>query len=128
MKINIDWAGIALERATGLRLNDYIQQHILHPLGLTNMSMIPTQEMKAKLAYMHVRNPDGTLRPRDHLLRMPLVVDHENKSQVAALFHSGGGGMFANPQEYCSKLCIQRRRIIQQMIADANDNELSLTP
>ncbi|KAI1363471.1 beta-lactamase family protein [Xylaria arbuscula] len=104
--INIDWAGIALERATGLRLNDYIQQHILKPLGLNNISMIPTQEMKAKLAYMHARNSDGTLRPRDHLLRMPLVVDQDNADQVAKLFHSGGAGMFAKPQEYSKVLSV----------------------
>ncbi len=67
------------------------------------MSMIPTPEMKAKLAYMHVREKDGTLRSRDHLLRTPLVIDPNNKEEVASLFNSGGAGMFANPHEYCSK-------------------------
>lgn len=104
MQINIDWAGIALERATGLRLNDYLQKHICQPLGLNNMSMIPTQEMIAKLAYMHSKDQDGILRPRNHPLRMPLVVSHDNEAQLAAVFHSGGAGMFAKPQEYCSKL------------------------
>lgn len=100
--MNIDWAGIALERASGLKLNDYLQKHILQPLGLKNMSMIPTQEMKTKLAYMHSKDQDGVLRPRNHLLRAPLVVS-DNEAQAAALFHSGGAGMFAKPQEYCSK-------------------------
>ncbi|KAI0412800.1 beta-lactamase family protein [Xylaria grammica] len=104
--INIDWAGIALERATGLRLNDYLQKHIFQPLGLKNMSMIPTQDMRDKLAYMHTKEQDGTLRPRDHLLRTPLVVDHANEAQVAAVFHSGGAGMFAKPQEYCKVLAV----------------------
>ncbi|KAF2163760.1 hypothetical protein M409DRAFT_68334 [Zasmidium cellare ATCC 36951] len=30
----IDWAGIVLERATGVRLNDWIQNNIMEPLGL----------------------------------------------------------------------------------------------
>lgn len=101
---NIDWAGIALERVTGLTLNEYLQKHVLQPLGLNNMSMIPTPEMRAKLAYMHAREKDGTLRPRDHLLRSPLVVNPNDSAAVKAVFNSGGAGMFAKPQEYCSKL------------------------
>ena len=67
------------------------------------MSMIPTQEMRAKIAHMHQRERDGTIRSRDHLQRIPLVVNHENKAQVASVFHSGGAGMYAKPQEYCRK-------------------------
>ena len=66
------------------------------------MSMIPTEEMRSKLAYMNHRDHDGTLRPRDHLLRAPLVVNLGNEAEVKRLFNSGGAGMFAKPQEYCS--------------------------
>jgi CubicO group peptidase (beta-lactamase class C family) len=51
--IGIDWAGICLERATGVRLNDWIQDNIMKPLDLKNINMIPTPEMKKSLAYMH---------------------------------------------------------------------------
>ena len=50
--INIDWAGIVLERATGSRLNDLIQKGIIEPLGLKNVTMAPTDEMKKNLASM----------------------------------------------------------------------------
>lgn len=66
------------------------------------MSMIPTREMRQKLAYMNHRNSDGSLRPRDHLMRTPTVVDLENEAEVARIFNSGGAGMFAKPQDYCS--------------------------
>lgn len=92
-----------MERVSGLTLNDYLQKHILQPLGLVNMSMLPSPELRAKVAYMHAREKDGTLRHRDHLLRIPLVVDHNNKAEVASLFNSGGAGMYAKPQEYCSE-------------------------
>jgi CubicO group peptidase (beta-lactamase class C family) len=36
--INIDWAGILIERASGLKLNDYFQQHIFQPMGITHIS------------------------------------------------------------------------------------------
>ncbi|KAI3574091.1 beta-lactamase/transpeptidase-like protein [Fusarium oxysporum f. sp. albedinis] len=96
----IDWAGIALERASGQRLNDYLQQHVLQPLGIKNMSMLPNKAMRSKLAYMHQRDPDGTLRTRDHLQRLPLVIDPDNEAEAASVFNSGGAGMFAQPQEY----------------------------
>lgn len=67
------------------------------------MSMIPSKEMRSNLAHMNTRDTNGKLRPRDHLLRLPLVIDPNNKSEVASVFNSGGAGMFAQPQEYGSK-------------------------
>jgi CubicO group peptidase (beta-lactamase class C family) len=55
--INIDWAGVLVERVSGLRLNDYFQKHIFEPMGLKNINMFPTESMKKDLAYMHARAP-----------------------------------------------------------------------
>lgn len=65
--------------------------------------MIPGHDMRRRLASMNNRSSDGTLRSRDHLLRAPLVVDPDDKAEVARVFNSGGAGMFAKPQEYCSE-------------------------
>ncbi|KAI9733618.1 MAG: hypothetical protein M1834_003220 [Cirrosporium novae-zelandiae] len=100
--VNIDWAGIVLERVTGLSLNDYLQKYILQPLGLENISMLPTKSMKANLAHMNARDSDGKLSRHDHLLRRPLIV--ESKEDIASCFNSGGAGAFANPREYCQIL------------------------
>jgi hypothetical protein len=67
------------------------------------MSMFPTKDMRNRLAYMHSRSPDGTIRPRDHLHRLPLVIDPDKEAEARRVFNSGGAGMFAKPQEYCSK-------------------------
>ncbi|ORY17069.1 beta-lactamase/transpeptidase-like protein [Clohesyomyces aquaticus] len=96
--INIDWAGIALERATGLSLNDYIQKNIFEPLGLENISMFPNESMKQRLACMHSRRPDGSLNRRQHLLQKPLVVEAD---EVKAVLNSGGAGCYGRPQDYC---------------------------
>ncbi|KAG7106864.1 ML-236A carboxylate methylbutanoyltransferase mlcH like protein [Verticillium longisporum] len=104
--VGIDWAGIALERRTGDTLNNYLQKHVFQPLGLKNISMFPNEDMRAKLAHMHARDPDGTLRPRDHLLRRPLVVDLDNDREIASVFNSGGAGLFAKPQEYTKVLAV----------------------
>jgi len=100
--VGIDWAGLCLERSTGMSLNDYFQKNIFQPLGLKNISMFPNKEMKARLAYMNSRAPDGQLSPRDHLLHRPLVV--ENQEEVRSCLNSGGAGCFAQPREYCQIL------------------------
>ncbi|KAF2093754.1 beta-lactamase [Rhizodiscina lignyota] len=100
---NIDWAGVALERATKMSLNDYMVQNIFEPLGLKNINMIPTKDMKEKLVYMNVRNPDGTLTFRDaHIMSRSLRI--EKPEEIASYFNSGGAGCFAKPQEYCQIL------------------------
>lgn len=81
-----------------MSLNDYIQANICQPLGLHNVNMIPTPSMKAQLAYMHQKRPDGKLVHRDHLLHRPLIVQSEE--EIRACFNSGGAGIFAKPQEY----------------------------
>ncbi|KAF2851457.1 beta-lactamase/transpeptidase-like protein [Plenodomus tracheiphilus IPT5] len=95
--VNIDFAGLALERATGLSLNDYCHKYIFEPLGVKNISMFPTAEMKKKLAFMHQRKPDGSIIGRDHLQRKPFLVEPEDVKKV---FNSGGAGAFATPSDY----------------------------
>ncbi|KAL1989630.1 hypothetical protein VTN49DRAFT_6827 [Thermomyces lanuginosus] len=99
--ISMDWAGILVERATGQKLGDYMQQHIFEPLGITEMSFLPTESMKKNLAYMNQRAPDGTLHVTDHLLNRSLSVKPEED-----LFHSGGGGLFGKPQDYCKIISV----------------------
>ncbi|KAK6367990.1 hypothetical protein LTS17_010143 [Exophiala oligosperma] len=99
--INIDWAGQLVERVSGLKLNDYFQQHIFKPMGLKNINMFPTDSMKADLAYMNARAPDGTLslNPDGHLNRRPLFAT--TKEEIDTTFHAGGAGCFARPTDYC---------------------------
>lgn len=79
-----------------------MKQNIFEPLDIKDIAFLPSKEMKTSLAYMHQRTPDGVLHPRNHLFRTPLVVTGEE--ECSRVFNSGGGGLFARPQEYCSKL------------------------
>ncbi|KAK5141091.1 beta-lactamase/transpeptidase-like protein [Cryomyces antarcticus] len=99
---NIDWAGLMVERVSGHGLNDYFQKNIFEPLGLKNINMFPTKEMKAHLATMHQRWKDGSVEERDHLLRKGLIAEtDEEKKRV---LNSAGAGCFAKPAEYCQIL------------------------
>lgn len=102
--VNIDWAGIVLERATGSKLNDIIQKGIIEPLGLKNVTMIPTPEMKKNLASMHQRWPGDAskIEERDHIYREPVIA--ETAEEQKRLFNSGGAGVFAQPKQYVQVL------------------------
>ena len=129
--LNIDYAGLALERATGVSLNNYCHKNIFEPLGLKSIcecpcisnrstladfkssaAMFPTADMKKKLAFMHQRKHDGTLIARDHLLRKPLVVED---SEVKNVVNSGGAGAFSKPSDYARKLS-QRKHGVDTLI------------
>ncbi|WPG97451.1 Hypothetical protein R9X50_00022600 [Acrodontium crateriforme] len=101
--IGIDWAGIVLERATGVKLNDWIQKNIMQPLNLKNVNMFPTDEMKKELAYMHQRWPGSQAsEERDHVYREPIIASTDEEKQ--RIFHSGGAGAYAKPVEYVQVL------------------------
>jgi len=99
--ISIDWAGQLVERATGMSLNDYFQEHIFKPIGVKNINMFPTEHMKKNLAWMHTRAPDGklSLRQDGHLNKKPLWA--KDPEDIKSTFNAGGAGCFAKPAEYC---------------------------
>lgn len=103
--VNIDWAGIAVERLTGKSLNDYMQENIFQPLGLKTTNMFPTKEMKQNLASMHQRWPGSqTAVERDHVYRRPIVAD--GKEEQSRILNSGGAGLFSRPLEYVQVLAV----------------------
>ncbi|HEV7386546.1 MAG TPA: serine hydrolase domain-containing protein, partial [Phenylobacterium sp.] len=57
--IGIDWVGIAVEAASGQRLDAYLAEHVLGPLGMTDTAFRLSAEQAARKAGMHARGPDG---------------------------------------------------------------------
>lgn len=92
----MDWAGVAVERATGMKLGDYMQRRIFEPLGIRDLKMIPSIEMKERLIGMWQRDQEGHLSPRKFPLTRPLEPDAANS------FHSGGAGLFGSTREFGS--------------------------
>jgi CubicO group peptidase (beta-lactamase class C family) len=105
--VSIDWAGELVSRVSGLSLNDYFIKNIFEPIGIKDINMFPTEDMKSRLAYMHQKSPDGTLGLREdgHIFRRPLVA--QSPDDIKSILHSGGGGAFAVPSDYCRKLILQ---------------------
>ncbi|KAF3004271.1 GPI transamidase component [Curvularia kusanoi] len=103
--INLDWAGIVLERITGQRLGDYFREHIFTPLDIDTKgaTMFPPTAAHSNLAEIHKRDPSsGELSVREHFYAHQLKQDTPDKQD--AFFQSGGAGLFAKPKEYVKLL------------------------
>ncbi|HVY17923.1 MAG TPA: serine hydrolase domain-containing protein [Rhodopila sp.] len=87
--INIDIAGRMVEVASGLDLETYFQRNIFAPLGMTDTSFDPRPAWDSRLATVHARLADGTLKPLD----MPAAAAPRE-------FYPGGGGLFSTSPDY----------------------------
>jgi methyl acetate hydrolase len=86
--IGIDWAGKAVERASGQRLSDYLAENLFGPIGMKDTGFKLTPDRRARLAGMHARGGDGTLTP----IAFELPQEPE--------FEMGGGGLYGTAADY----------------------------
>jgi CubicO group peptidase (beta-lactamase class C family) len=84
--VGIDWAGMAVETASGQRLDAYLAEHVFGPLGMNDTAFAPTPPQQARMAGMHARTPDG-------LVPIPFAMP-------AGEVLSGGGGLHATADDY----------------------------
>ncbi len=90
--INIDWAGKAVEAASGQRLEAYLRANILGPLGMADSGFVLGPAQRERLAGMHVRNADGSLTA------IPFEVPQQPE------FFMGGGGLYSTGRDYLTFL------------------------
>jgi methyl acetate hydrolase len=86
--INIDWAGKMVEAVSGQRLDQYLQQNVLGPLGMSDTSFKLSPSQRARLASVHQRGADGALAPI------------EFEIPQAPEFCMGGGGLYGTAGDY----------------------------
>ena len=86
--IGLDWAGRVVEAATGQTLGAHFAETIFAPLGMADTAFRLREDMRARLASIHARAPDGTLAPTD------MVVEQDPE------FESGGGGLYSTARDY----------------------------
>jgi methyl acetate hydrolase len=90
--INIDWAGKAVERVSGLSLDGYMRERILAPLGMKDTVFILKPDQQARLASVHARGADGKLSPIE--FSMPQAPE----------FFMGGGALHSTGRDYLTFL------------------------
>jgi methyl acetate hydrolase len=86
---NIDWCGQVVEGIRGKRLGEVFRERIFDPLGMEHVGFTMTAAMRSKLARMHARNEDGSLKP---MPEFELPQDPE--------VHMGGHGLYSTVGEY----------------------------
>ncbi|KAH6989870.1 transesterase [Ilyonectria destructans] len=92
---NLEWTGKLVERATGMTLEQYLQENICAPLGVTDMTFKLQQhpDMAARRADMSRRNAEGVPRNEDASYY---------QSDPEDCF--GGMGVFASPAAFMAFL------------------------
>ena len=86
---NIDHAGRMVEEASGQRLSEYFDEHILGPLGMDSTAFNSSEEMRTRSSAVHARLPDGSLVA----IEFGLPPEPE--------FQMGGGGLNSTVEDYC---------------------------
>ena len=86
--VNIDFVGKAVEAASGKRLDAYLRDHLLKPLGMTDTGFKIGDAQRKRLVGMHARGPDGSL------VSIPFELEQDPE------FHMGGGGLYGTAADY----------------------------
>jgi CubicO group peptidase (beta-lactamase class C family) len=85
---NIDFVGKAVEAVSGKRLDAYLRDHLLAPLGMADTGFKIGESQRKRLVGMHARGEDGSLAP------IPFELEQDPE------FHMGGGGLYGTAGDY----------------------------
>ena len=89
--VSTDVIGHLIELISGQRLDAYLREHVLQPLGMTDTSFVVTEEQSTRFAANYQRLADDSLK----------LIDHPVKSIYRdCAFFSGGGGLVATANDY----------------------------
>ncbi len=85
---NIDFVGKAVEAVSGKRLDAYLRDHLLAPLGMSDTAFRIGDAQRKRLVGMHARGADGALAS------IPFELEQNPE------FHMGGGGLYGTAGDY----------------------------
>jgi CubicO group peptidase (beta-lactamase class C family) len=100
----VDVQALLVQRLSGQPFDQYVQEHILKPLGMTHTGNFVPEDQRDKLAQAYDWNPDGTLTPATHDQGLNLNTAHwpltpggygltstiDNYARFAAMLLNGG--------------------------------------
>ena len=86
--ISIDWAGLMVEAASGMRLDRYMKENLFAPLGMPDTGFRIEPAMRPRKASVHVRAKEGGFTATDHEL-----------NQEPEVF-MGGGALYSTVGDY----------------------------
>lgn len=90
---SMDWVGVVVSRLRGKPVSQLVREEIFEPLGVTDIAMVPSEDMKKRMAHLHQRTADGLKQTPHHY-------------SFEAPFESFGAGYFAKGSEYTKVLAM----------------------
>lgn len=111
--IGIDWAGRAVEEASGLRLADYMKQHLFDPLGMADTGFRVGDGQRQRLAQLYLRKAEGLT---------PFARETADNPE----FDGGGGGLYSTVQDYAkfAQMILNKGRFNGARLLEARTVEL----
>ena len=90
--VSTDVLGIVVERISGMRLGDYLEENIFAPLGMTDTAFGAKHDGEDRLADAYAYRPGKT----------PRLIDEGAKSRLLkpGTYDSGGGGLVSTIGDY----------------------------
>jgi methyl acetate hydrolase len=88
--VSTDWVGLAVEAASGMRLDAYFAEAILGPLGMNDTGFTLSEDQAGRRAALQLRGEDGSLSP------FPVEIGGGPDVEVL----SGGGGLSGSGPDY----------------------------
>lgn len=91
--LGLDLAGVVVERVSGMRFGDFLQERLFAPLGMTDTGFgVPTEKLP-RLAVNYATHPKTG---------ETVIFDHPSKStyEGRATFESGGGGLVSTADDF----------------------------
>jgi CubicO group peptidase (beta-lactamase class C family) len=89
--VSTDVVGHVIEIISGQRLDAYLREHVLQPLGMHDTAFVIGDEQRARFAANYERQADGSLK---------LIDDPAKSVYRECSFFSGGGGLVSTARDY----------------------------
>lgn len=97
---SVDWAGILLERISGLKLGEWMQRYIFAPLDITSITFEPSTQAQSRLMTMTYRPSGGEIALPEPELRPQGGHKGEKRDMDRKGRHNGGGGLYGTARDY----------------------------
>jgi CubicO group peptidase (beta-lactamase class C family) len=89
--VSTDVVGHLIEVISGQRLDAYLREHVLQPLGMVDTGFVIADEQRARFAANYERQGDG---------RLKLIDDPAGSVYRQCSLFSGGGGLVSTARDY----------------------------
>jgi CubicO group peptidase (beta-lactamase class C family) len=99
--VSTDVLGHLIEVISGQRLDAYLREHVLEPLGMRDTSFVVADNQASRFAANYERQADGSLK---------LIDDPQRSVYRECSFFSGGGGLVSTAPDYFRFTAMLRNR------------------